>query len=382
VKTPTIQYGLITVLALLICGAWRCASGVADGRVPAHSAESLTIRKDSIMPSHWPWRGVSIESRYTRPEEIRYLASVGINFVRIQLKPDKRGLRESGGPKAMFNAELLWTDSILDVIRAEGITAMVAFNNPVLDPNSTIDKTTASFWNSAEAIDSAIKLFTIVMGRFSSRGDELSAYEFMSEPVIRTRSGGKNPPGLQEFYGRILHNLRSCDKTRWLLLSTGPWGKPTNYEGFKPYAFEDQRLIYGAHMYLPDAYTHQGIKDRPLGVTYPGTIDGEAWDIKRLTLNLRDLRNFADKTGYPVFIGEFQSVRWAPNADVWVKDVTSLFEQYGWSWAYFAFGAGQHFWDPFYSHNPAGKEKNLTYTGPETPVWKYMRTLFSKNRKP
>lgn len=367
--------------ALLSCASWRCTPTVGAIEGLDHG-KTTVVSTDKTLPLHWPWRGVSIESRYTRPDEIPYLASTGMNFIRIQIKPDKRALREKSSVQSVFNAELLWADSILDALRANGITAMIAFNNPVLDPNSKIDKTTASFWKSETELDSAHSLFNLIIKRYRSRGEELAAYEFMSEPVIRTPAGGINPPGLEKFYGRILKNLRAVDTTRWMLLSNGPWGKPTNYDGFKPYAFRDSKVLYGAHMYLPDAYTHQGVRDRPQGVTYPGIIQGERWDAHRLSQSLRALRNFSEKNGYPVFIGEFQAVRWAPNADVWVKDVTTLFEQYGWSWAYFAYGAGQHFWDPFYSHDPSGKEKNLKYTGPETPVWKFMCTQFSKNRQP
>ncbi|MFM9055668.1 MAG: glycoside hydrolase family 5 protein [Bacteroidota bacterium] len=378
VRTSTTFFILV---AFLSCAAWQCTP-TAGSNKGLQKGNAATVRSGNTLPIKWPWRGVSIESRYTRPDEIPYLASTGLNFIRIQIKSDKRALRENSPAQSSFQAELLWVDSILDAIRFAGITSMIAFNNPVLDPNSKIDKTTASFWKSGTELDSAQRLFNQIIKRYKNKGEELAAYEFMSEPVIRSAAGGINPPGLETFSGRILDNLRAVDTTRWMLLSTGPWGKPTNYEGFKPYAFRDSKVFYGAHMYLPDAYTHQGVRDRPLGVSYPGIIRGERWDARRLAQSLRALRSFSEKNGYPVFIGEFQAVRWAPNADLWVKDVSTLFEDYGWSWAYFAYGAGQHFWDPFYNHKIGGKEKNLKYVGPETPVWKFMCTQFDKNRQP
>jgi hypothetical protein len=66
-----------------------------------------------------------------------------------------------------------------------------------------------------------------------------------------------------------------------------------------------------------------------------------------------------------------------------VKDVLETIDSYGWAWSYFAYEAGQNFWDPFYDvSNPKDKPENwqIEFKGPSTSQWKYMISEFEKNK--
>ena len=49
--------------------------------------------------------------------------------------------------------------------------------------------------------------------------------------------------------------------------------------------------------------------------------------------------DFQKKYHVPIFVGEFSVISWAPvqSAVAYLKDLTDVFQKYGWSWTYHAF---------------------------------------------
>ena len=335
------------------------------------------------LPKNWPWRGICIESKNTHADDIDYLAGLHVNFLRLQLKPSRRTLRDKGDPTVNFYKELAWADSMLDKCKQHGITTVLAFNFLVLDPKLGIEDKSAEFWEKKSFIDSTYRMVDIIARRFQQRGDELSCYEIIGEPAIQGPGGAKVPKQIETFYQEVLKTIRKYDQNRWLLLTPGPWGRPTNYENFKPFQIKDDKIIYGAHMYLPDAFTHQGVKERKRGFKYPDTYNGNYFDKDMIRKKFSYLAEFEKKYNYPIYIGEFQAARWSEGADLWVKDVLETIDSYGWAWSYFAYEAGQNFWDPFYDvSNSKDKPENwqIEFKGPSTSQWKYMISEFEKNK--
>lgn len=336
-------------------------------------------------PKGWPWKGVSMQSGKSDYNDIKFLNNSGINFIRIQLKPNKRTNNGKATPTEAFYNELAWTDKILDECKKYNMSAMIAYNYFVLDPQNPVDDKSAEFWQGNKYLDSAYAQIDIICKRYKNRGNELIAYEFMSEPAIGGDGFNRasSPARLEEFFNNALKTIRKYDSVRYFLLTPGPFGTPMNYVGFKGFNIKDDKLIYGAHQYLPQQYTHQGIKNRPRGINYPGVVAGKNWDKNALDKSFNSLKLFESKTGYPVFIGEFQSVRWAPNCNQWVKDVIDIMDQNKWGWAYFAYQPDNDFWNPFMEvKNPNDENKDwiLNNKGSEAAMWKYLITTeFKKN---
>ncbi|MFN0188487.1 MAG: glycoside hydrolase family 5 protein [Bacteroidia bacterium] len=335
-------------------------------------------------PKNWPWRGICFQSEYSDTSDIAYLASIGVNFVRIQLKPLVRSRRKNLDPLQCFYDEINWAETILNECKKHGMTSIIAYNYLVLDPKVKVSEKTQEFWDDQKYIDSTYSMISIIANHFKNRGDELSAYEVMGEPVIQQKGGAKVPPQLELFFKNILKTIRKVDQKRWLLITPGPWGRPTNYMDFAGFNIKDDRLIYGAHMYLPDSFTHQGIKERGKGVTYPGKIKGENWDRKLIEEKFSYLKNFEKKHNCLVYIGEFQTTRWSNGADEWVKDVIQTMDKNQWSWTLFAFEAGTDAWNPYFdvvNKSIPGKDWQIKSVGPTTPLWKYMISEYAKNKK-
>ncbi len=339
-----------------------------------------------VLPKNWPWRGVTIESRFTRPADIAYLASVNVNFVRLYLKPNKRSKREKATNLTnTFYAEINWADSVMDALKENNMTCLMSFDNLILDPSDEINDKSPEFWENKKYLDSANAMVGILAKHFQNRGDEFTCYEVIGEPTVVKFGLNEAPKDIEAFYKKTLGTIRQYDQKRYFLLTPGPWGHPTSYTNFDGYpSITDSKIIYGAHMYLPDNYTHQGIKNRPYGVTYPGMINGVQWDKDLIAKRMNQLKRFETKHHALVYIGEFQCVRWADGANAWVKDVADAVEANGWSWSMYAFQCDQDFWNPYYEvSNPTAPadKRILINKGKTAEEWQLLLSYFKRNAK-
>ncbi len=354
-----------------------------------NSATNAKSTSEKKLPKHWPWRGVSMPSAWSDYKDVAYLHSIGVNFIRIQIKSPKRASREKSDPTKAFFDELEWIDKVLDECKKYDITSIIAFNYLVLDPKNKVSDKSSEFWSNKMYMDSVNNMIDHIANRYKDRGEELSGYEIIGEPAISESDGmdkkAKTPEGIEAFYKSALKIIRKVDKERYFLVTPGPWGHFSNYNNFEGYNINDSKLIYGAHYYLPHKFTHQGIRGLKRPVEYPGFIDGKYWDKSAIEESMQVVKEFEKRTGALIYIGEFQSVRWAPGANEWVKDVVGAIEKNGWAWSYFAYQPDFEFWNPFMEvkNMQDPKEKwELKKTGHDAEIWQYMiKNYFSKNKK-
>jgi hypothetical protein len=103
-------------------------------------------------------------------------------------------------------------------------------------------------------------------------------------------------------------------------------------------------------MYKPMGFTHQfthtaeGTTAVEPSVAYPGRIRGKRENKESLRMYLKPVRDFQLAYNVPIYIGEFSAPRWAPGAEIWLDDVISIFEEYGWNWSFNAYRASP-IWD-------------------------------------
>lgn len=130
--------------------------------------------------------------------------------------------------------------------------------------------------------------------------------------------------------------IREEDPDTPIIFEAAPWGGPAALDGFVP--IDVPKVIYSIHYYRPGTYTHQGVMPtRPVGVKYPGVVDGEYFDKARLEKGLQPAIEFQKKYNVPIYVGEFGVARWAPNGEQWLDDLISIFEKYGWDWTFHAY---------------------------------------------
>ena len=137
-------------------------------------------------------------------------------------------------------------------------------------------------------------------------------------------------------------------------------------------------VVYSVHMYRPHTFTHQGVYDGPMGVHYPGMIDGRQWDKEELRRTFKPVLDWQRDYGVLIYIGEFSAIRWAPDDSAcrYLKDCIDLFEENGWDWAYHAFREWDG-WSVEHGSDKSIKTPSITQTDRE----KLLRSWFEKNRR-
>ena len=200
-------------------------------------------------------------------------------------------------------------------------------------------------------------------------------YDLANEP-----SEGVVADGLLDWHGlaeRTAQAIRAIDPQTAIIVEPAYGGGPDGFKYFSP--IHAPGVLYSVHVYLPHAFTHQGIKGRPTGLSYPGKIGKTHWDKERLQEALEPVVEFQRLYRVHVYVGEFSAVRWAPDNSAcrYIRDAIDLFEQYGWDWTYHAFRES-NVWSvehgPIIAHREPVKEP--------TDRQKLLMEWFSKNVKP
>ena len=201
----------------------------------------------------------------------------------------------------------------------------------------------------------------------------------MSEPVIVEHGKSRQPGQWPALLKKIVSIIRQHDASRWLVVSPGSWGGPKGYKSFQ--RIESPRIIYGAHMYAPHRFTHQGIRNITIGEKHPGRIGFKHWNKESLKNALAPLHEFQRKWGAPVIIGEFGAVRWAEGGEQYIQDLAAIFNDLDWSWLYFS-GTGWHGWNPNYNQEPPSKGRlgshKESFVGTTSTRWETLRKIFTQ----
>jgi hypothetical protein len=198
-------------------------------------------------------------------------------------------------------------------------------------------------------------------------------YDLMCEP--HPDQEAKQPLGdWNALAKKITTAIREVDQETPILVNSIGWAYPQQFDVLQPTG--DPRTVYTVHFYDPHYYTHQKPGDK---VSYPGfRVPGKqevAWDKATLETMLAPVRTFQEKHHVPIFVGEFGCARFAPGVENWMSDQIDLYEQYGWSWAYWAFRE----WDVMNIERTADPADKVNHT--DTPILRLFKTYFAKDKQ-
>ena len=135
--------------------------------------------------------------------------------------------------------------------------------------------------------------------------------------------------------------VRSIDPKTPVVIESNLNASPAAFRYLKPLPLRD--VVYQVHMYMPAAYTHQGVGNELPLAAYPGIFRESYYGEKRyynkaeLRRVLQPVRDFQRKYGAKILVGEFSVIRWAPGGERYLEDCIEIFEEYGWDWTYHAF---------------------------------------------
>ncbi|MFC1604033.1 glycoside hydrolase family 5 protein [Planctomycetota bacterium] len=219
-----------------------------------------------------------------------------------------------------------------------------------------------------------IEVWDRIARRYEGR-EVVYAYDLLNEAVEGVVADGLL--NWRELATKATEAIRTVDPGKPVVFEPSPWGGPDGFDVLEPLKLE--RVIYSFHMYRPHNFTHQGVYNNQIGIVYPGRIEGELWDKKRLREEMLSAIEFQGQFNVHMYVGEFSVIRWAPGDSGYryLRDVIDLFEEYSWDWSYHAFRE----WDGWsVEHGPDRDDRN-----PEEEPTKRMELLlkwFAKNERP
>jgi endoglucanase len=267
------------------------------------------------------------------PEDLRVLGREWkANLIRWQLvrawgvPGTDRDLAEYDEWIASKCAELV---EVLEACKTYGIKAVIDLHSP---PGGRYQDNAVAMFYEKRYNDHFVETWRTIASRFKGH-PALWAYDLVNEPV----QTGLPPLGLDflETQERAARAIRQIDPDTAVIIAADEWDGPGGFRFMTPLSIPN--IVYQVHMYVPHAFTHQGVSNAVTGVRYPGMIDGRRYDKEALRSVLEPVREFQQAYNVHIYVGEFSAIRWAPGAADYLRDCIDLFEEYDWDWSYHAF---------------------------------------------
>lgn len=321
------------------------------------------------------YRGVMSPENF-RAQDFNDLYKWNVNLIRWQVN----------WPNNQPDWDEAWMTSLLDTLskviraaQANGIKVAIDLHTP---PGGRESDTTLRMFVEKKYHDQFIEFWQRIATRFKNN-PSLYGYDLINEPVQNDLSPSGTADWLQTETDAA-QAIRQIDQTTPIIFATDQWDSPESFRWLTPPPVTN--VIYEVHMYSPATFTHQGVhtnqgiaKDANLGsgISYPGIIDGKQIDKEALRQILQPVRDFQLAYNARIYCGEFSAVRWAPGADHWLEDVTSIFEEWGWDYTYHAFREWQG-WDLEMTDMPGNSQTGNLSSSP-TDRLRVMLKRFSLN---
>jgi endoglucanase len=320
-------------------------------------------------------RGFMVETDTTEAD-IEDLRKWNANLIRLYIREDKRGGRSFA---EVFQDRLAETENVVRWCMSRGIAVVIDYHYP---PHEE-----PVLWTDPAEHDRMVERWKEIARRFRHYRNVIG-YDLLNEPThpswpeVRPwpETGVDSWPMLAQ---RLIDAIRPIDPETPIVIETGPWAKPVGFKHFP--VLRDDRLVMSFHMYDPQEITYQGIRikstgeERPMPRYYPGTLsNGEMVDKEWLRKEVQPVLEYSRQHGFPIFVGEFSCVRWAPGDTGvnYLRDVIDLFEEYGWHWTYHAFRE----WSGWSLEHVGGPDEEIAATEP-TERYLLVRSYLDRNQR-
>ena len=323
----------------------RCGKGgihvgghTSGRREIAHDAhEGVVLSGNRVIDGASPLRGVQLPMRNMRPDDFNTLEEWGVRLVRYQMT--RAFLQHGYGPDG-YEGYRAWLEGKVDHLvsfvipecRRRGMKVVVDLHEPpgYREPRSmewTI------YFDQTE-FDRFIDCWRMIAERVKGNADVVYGYDILNEPEQKREATTFDYLATQEVAARA---IREIDPKTAIIVEARDWDRPGAFAELRPLPLDN--VIYEVHMYRPPEFTHQGAGGeatrKTLGAKWPDPEKG--WDTDFLRRELAPVREFERKFGAKIYVGEFSAIAWGEGADRYLRDVISIFGEYGWDWTYHAF---------------------------------------------
>ncbi|MCX5781436.1 MAG: cellulase family glycosylhydrolase [Elusimicrobia bacterium] len=349
-------------------GGWLMMEGyILHGRNIAESVFKKSFKKSNGLNALKDFEK-SFRDTFITEKDFKNIAVIGANTIRlpfnhklIETKPyyfDKKGLNYLDN--SFRWAEKYGLKIILDLHAAPGAQNC--------DWHGDCEGK-AFFWEDKKCRQRAIVLWEFLADRYKNE-KSLLGYDLLNEPVLNI----KKEKILKTFYKDAIKKIKSVDKKNIIFLEGSVWAQKIDF--LKDLI--EENITISIHYYHPLSYTYNYNHFS----SFPGKIDGESWDEKRIEKALKPYYEFSKENKVDIFVGEF-GINWRGGyfgESEYLRSVLKVFEKYGFGHAYWTYKAVSNntFPDGIYQHLP-----NNNFVKREGPVygWENYIPSWKSNKK-
>lgn len=285
-----------------------------------------------------PLRGVQLPARDCTEDDFRTLREWGATLVRYQMTEWRGSPRSLGDPDAGYEVYDRWLANKLDHLerdvlpwaRKYGMMVVVDLHKA---PGDTRDRNGESpQYRDPRVRGKFIATWRMIALRFRGNEDVIYGYDLVNEPQQVT----KVEYGYWEMQFEAAKAIREIDPATPIVMEGNVKADPCAYPFMKTLPMKD--VVYQIHMYMPGDFTCQGIGgvDKE-GKRPPWPNPAHGWDKAYLRRLLRPVRDFQLRHDARIYVGEFSATTWAEGAEIYLRELIELMEEYGWDWTYHAF---------------------------------------------
>ena len=302
----------------------------------------------------------SFREVFIREEDIETIKSWGANCVRIpfnyrlvEFEDRPFSLNEEG--LGYLDRAVKWCEKhglycILDMHAAPGSQNPDWHSDCVGKPELFTDP---------QNLNRYYRLWHFLADRYKD-SSAVAGYDILNEPVVPIGQES----ALKSAYEKVTEEIRSTGDRHIIFLEGNLYGQRIKFLG-KP---KDGNTAYSVHVYPPPPF----VFNLEPGLHYPGKAYGFTWNKERLGMLARPYNRFIQKTGVPLYVGEFGvNARGGYFGELkWVKDILDFFEKSSWHWTYWTYKTVANHIHPDgiyrYTKNPTWVHREGPLSGWET----------------
>ena len=264
-------------------------------------------------------------------EDFKALHRWGVTLARFQMT---RQWNTTGGNRDLADFDR-YIDGQLDLLEKHLAWAKKYGIQIVVDlhaaPGARDERKDLYMCHDATYAEAFLATWRKIATRFRGR-PEIFGFDLVNEPQqLAPALPGCDYWSLQS---RAAEAIRAIDPETPVIVESNCYDGPATFSYLKPLALTN--IIYQVHMYVPHAFTHQGVGSPTWTRTkYPDAAKG--WNRDFLRRTLKPVRDFQARHGARIYVGEFSAIAWAEGAADYLRDCIDLFEEEGWDWTYHAF---------------------------------------------
>ncbi len=258
---------------------------------------------------------------FINEDDFKFLASLGINSVRLAI--NYRRFETDQAPGQFTKNGFKYIDHVLKLCKRHNIYLILDMHatpggqNPDAHSGSTTGS--AQFWNDAYQRERTIDLWRYIADRYKNE-TMIAGYDLINEPAFVPDKIIFN-----EFYEKLVHNIRSVDNNHILFFEGDYWAR--DFSIFETLGGHQQALSFH---YYPGQ--HVSIYD-----------DSQNRQ-QSISNQLKDFAKLREKTGMPLWVGEtgglFPANKKSNGLEL-IKQTLETFEQLNISWCYWAYKDAQ-----------------------------------------